>query len=43
MATPKAANMPEAMSAMATPSRYGVPSGAPVMLIRPPSPCITAS
>ena len=40
---PCTANMPVAMSAMATPSRNGGPSAAPVMLISPPSACIIAS
>ena len=43
IAMPCAANMPVTMSAMATPRRNGGPSAAPVMLISPPSPCITAS
>ena len=42
-AMPCAANMPDTMSAIATPSRNGGPSAAPVMLISPPSACITAS
>ena len=41
--TPCAANMPDTMSVMATPRRYGGPSASPVMLISPPSACITAS
>ena len=40
---PCAANMPDTMSAIATPSRNGGPSASPVMLIRPPSACMTAS
>ncbi len=35
--------MPEAMSAIATPSRTAGPSAVPVMLISPPSACATAS
>ena len=40
---PCTANMPVAMSPIATPRRNGGPSAAPVMLISPPSACIIAS